>query len=110
MNFSEYQERALTNENLDADDFNRLMAVVLGVADEDGEVQSLFKKWIRDDGADPEKLPVGDIKKELGDVFWYIAVTAQNCGIDLQDIAQYNVDKLKSRNERGVLGGNGDNR
>ena len=51
-----------------------------------------------------------DIAKELGDVLWYVAVLADYLDLSLDDIATANLAKLASRQERGVLGGNGDNR
>lgn len=50
------------------------------------------------------------IKKELGDILWYMAATAQAFGFSIQDVAQTNMDKLNSRLERGVVKGSGDNR
>ena len=50
------------------------------------------------------------IKKELGDVLWYVAMVARELDLSLEDVAQANLDKLASRKERGVLSGNGDNR
>ncbi len=110
MDFNTYQDHARSTNKPHDDEFQKLIAIVLGLCDEAGEVQSIFKKWIRDDGADPEKLSKEDVAKELGDVLWYIAITAHELGIDLEDIARLNVEKLKSRSERGVLGGSGDNR
>ena len=51
-----------------------------------------------------------DLTKELGDVLWYLSAVANDLGIDLQSVAERNIKKLKSRQERGVLGGSGDNR
>jgi NTP pyrophosphatase (non-canonical NTP hydrolase) len=48
--------------------------------------------------------------KEIGDVLWYIAVFANDLGVPLDEIAKTNLSKLKSRKDRGVLGGDGDNR
>ena len=43
--------------------------------------------------------------KELGDVLWYLAQIASELGLDLDQIAQTNLDKLLSRQQRGVLSG-----
>lgn len=82
----------------------------LGLCGEAGEVADKVKKIIRDkDGVitDEEKL---EIAKEVGDVLWYVAVIAHDLGFTLQEVAQMNYDKLKSRQQRGMLGGSGDNR
>jgi NTP pyrophosphatase (non-canonical NTP hydrolase) len=79
---------------------------VLGLCGEAGEIAEKAKKWIRDGKPlDPE-----DIKKELGDVLWYIAYTAGLFGFNLSDVAGTNYAKLSSRKERNVLSGSGDDR
>jgi NTP pyrophosphatase (non-canonical NTP hydrolase) len=86
-----------------------LAYVGLGLG-EAGEVQGKIKKILRDDDGiitDEKRL---EIAKELGDLLWYVARTAEELGYELGGIAQKNVDKLQSRKERGVIGGSGDNR
>jgi NTP pyrophosphatase (non-canonical NTP hydrolase) len=82
----------------------------LGLAGESGEVADKLKKVIRDyDGVltDPVREAVA---KEVGDVLWYAAVLASEIDYSLEEICQINLDKLRSRKERGTLSGNGDNR
>jgi hypothetical protein len=43
-------------------------------------------------------------------VLWYVAVLADYLDLSLDDIATANLAKLASRQDRGVLGGSGDNR
>ena len=82
----------------------------LGLAGEAGEVADVVKKIMRDDGMKvlPEKRE--ELRKELGDVLWYVAQVATEFDLDLEDIAQTNLTKLFSRMERGVLGGSGNDR
>lgn len=51
-----------------------------------------------------------EIKKEVGDCCWQIAGLCRVMGWSLDDVMQANLDKLSSRQKRGVIDGNGDNR
>jgi NTP pyrophosphatase (non-canonical NTP hydrolase) len=82
----------------------------LGLAGEAGEVAEHAKKAIRDDGGEVGDERRGAMSKELGDVLWYVAQLASELGLDLNEIAQANLDKLLSRQRRGVLSGSGDER
>ena len=77
---------------------------------EAGGVQGKIKKIIRDNGGIITQEATEEIKKELGDVLWYIASMCDNLGITLKDVATGNIEKLRDRNKRGVLEGSGDNR
>lgn len=110
MTFDEYQQGAITTNLTKDDQLKELMQQVLGLGDESGEVLAIFKKWIRDKDADILQLDKGSVKKEMGDILWYIAVIAHDLDISLDDLARTNLEKLASRKERGVLGGSGDNR
>ena len=41
---------------------------------------------------------------------WYVAQLASELGLELEDIARENLEKLFSRQRRGVLSGSGDER
>ena len=104
LNFRDYQNEAkktaIYPENA------KLTYPLLGLSGEVGEVCEKVKKHIRDG----RELDKDDLTKELGDVLWYLSAVANDLGIDLQSVAERNIKKLKSRQERGVLGGSGDNR
>jgi len=82
----------------------------LGLAGEAGEVAEHAKKAIRDDGGSVSDERKSAMAKELGDVLWYVAQIATELGLDLDAIAEQNLAKLLSRQERGVLSGSGDDR
>jgi NTP pyrophosphatase (non-canonical NTP hydrolase) len=89
---------------------NNLIYPVLGICGESGEVAEKAKKIIRDGGGvltDPDR---EKIALEASDVCWYLAVLAYELDYTLEEIMQMNLDKLASRQERGVLAGSGDNR
>lgn len=110
MNFSEYQDNATKTALYPKVDGHGWMYPALGLANEAGEVTGKLKKVIRDNRGVIDDERRQDISKELGDVLWYIAQLATELEIDLGQVAQDNLAKLASRQERGVLGGNGDNR
>lgn len=69
----------------------------LGLAGEAGEVCDLLKKhWGHLHPLDHEKL-----KKELGDVLWYVAALAVQFGLTLDEVALANVAKLTARYPKG---------
>jgi len=86
----------------------KIVYPALGLAGEAGEVADKVKKIYRD-GRDDERFK-GEIAKEIGDVLWYCAALADDLGFTLQQIAEMNIYKLKSRMAQGKIQGDGDNR
>lgn len=82
----------------------------IGLANESGEVLGEIKKAIRDNKGVIGPETKEKVKKELGDVLWYIANLGHELGIEMSDVAQANIDKLRSRKERGKLQGSGGDR
>lgn len=108
MTLDEYQKQALTTViNHDKHVFFDRM---FGLVGEAGELADKVKKWIRDDGADWDKLDKKTMADELGDVLWYVATLAESLGYSLDEIGRANVSKLQDRKARNVLSGKGDNR
>jgi NTP pyrophosphatase (non-canonical NTP hydrolase) len=87
-----------------------LVYPALGLAGEAGEVAEHAKKAIRDDGGTISDERRAAMSKELGDVLWYVAQLASELGLELDNIADQNLEKLFSRQRRGVLSGDGDER
>ncbi len=82
----------------------------LGLCGEAGEVAEHAKKAIRDDDGHVSDERRAAMAAELGDVLWYVAQLASELELELEQIAQANLAKLRSRQQRGVLSGSGDNR
>ncbi len=110
MTFEEYQKAALATVISTDDPFKDMLHWVLGLNGEAGEVAEKLKKIIRDKNSVISEQDKKEMAKEIGDVLWYIAVFANDLGVPLDEIAKTNLSKLKSRKDRGVLGGDGDNR
>ena len=84
----------------------RLMENTLGLMGEAGEVAEKIKKMIRDGN----RFTPEDIVKELGDVVFYATALSNYYGYSFNAMLKMNVDKLDSREQRGVIKGEGDNR
>ena len=113
MNLNDYTKQAITTLSDDhgyGDISPQMMAVVLGLSDESGEVLGKFKKLLRDKKGELTEDDKKEIAKEIGDVLWYVASLTHLLGYTLDEVAQMNLDKLASRFERGKIGGSGDNR
>ena len=93
MTINEYQQEALRTQNVSLSYNDQLMNGVAGLNGEAGEAIDIVKKHLyQGHKLDPEHLA-----KELGDVAWYMAVTAAIIGYDLEDIMMINVRKLRKR-------------
>ena len=83
------------------------MYALFGLSGEVGELHSLIAKAIRDGRTYSYDQ---NIKKELGDVLWFVAAIAADHGLTLEDVALSNIQKLFDRKDRGTLQGSGDDR
>jgi len=109
MNINEYQAHAL-NTAIYPNRGNNFAYPAMGLAGEAGEVCDKLKKVIRDnDGVLTDEVREA-VAKELGDTAWYLAVLAHEIDYSLEDILRMNINKLQSRQQRGVLSGSGDSR
>ncbi len=106
ITFKEYQLKALETAIYK----HTLIYPALKIAGEAGEVAEKIGKSLRDnipwDSPEFKK----SIALELGDVLWYVAAICRDLEINMDTVAQMNLDKLSDRQRRGVLTGNGDTR
>ncbi len=109
MDFKTYQKKARETAQYPNLGSNNIYPT-LGLVGEAGEVAEKVKKVIRDkNGVFDNKSKLG-IKKELGDVLWYIANLCTEFGFSMDDVALQNISKLQARVAKGTISGSGDNR
>lgn len=109
MTFPEYQTASREFASY-PDPGNNFVYPTLGLAGEAGEVANKVQKVFRDDQGVMSDAARSKISVELGDVLWYLTNLATELKLDMEKIAQQNIAKLRSRQERGSIGGSGDNR
>ena len=117
MTFEEYQQAACKtamNPTLDH--------LTFGLLEEAGEIAGVLKRFHRGDedyietyNADnpelitvPSFLAYDKLESEIGDCLWYLAALCEFLDLDIEDVAKANIEKLKDRQERGVIRGSGD--
>ena len=83
--------------------------LMLGLANEVGEVLGKYKKYLRGD-----KVVQQDFEKalvdEMGDVLWYFVRICDMLDVTLYEVMTRNINKLSSRLKRGTIKGDGDDR
>lgn len=92
MTGNEYQELAARTINTDLYAEEWEMHALHGMVGEIGEIHSIYQKMYQGHAADDEH-----IKKELGDLLWFIAEYCFAKEWNLDDIMQMNINKLKER-------------
>ncbi len=111
MDFDEYQKQASQTATFNKDDADYIrMYLSMGLAGESGEVVEKVKHVIRDVNGVLTDEKREEIKKEIGDVLWYLSQLSRVLGISFQEAAELNITKILDRQKRGVLKSEGDNR
>lgn len=85
------------NDNLMICDVGGILNACLGLSGEVGEFNDMIKKWIFHE----KECDIKHLKKELGDIMWYIAMMCHSLNWDMDEIMQMNIDKLKARYPEG---------
>ena len=94
MELNEYQKLAAeTDVRTDSDAADNMLVPLLGLAGESGVLLSEYKKWRRD--GTTYRFFEDRITEELGDLLWYLSNVASKCGLNLGDIADYNLEKTR---------------
>ena len=93
--------------------------MVFGLIEEVGEIAGVFKRYHRHDdeywvdGEDARYVSpfaLERLKGELGDALWYLSMLADTLGLTLDEVAKYNLSKLKRRKAKDMIHGSGDDR
>ena len=109
MEFKNYQKKARETAQYPNLGTNYIYPT-LGLVGEAGEVAEKVKKVIRDKNGIFDAESKNAIKKELGDVLWYISNLCEEFNFALDDVALLNLEKLKLRAAKGKIKGSGDDR
>lgn len=102
MQSSDYIKDAIVTESTDFkamderfkdDGLKRLLHTGIGLSTEAGEFLDALKKHIFY-GKELDKV---NLKEEMGDLFWYLAIACDELDVDFETLMQTNIQKLKAR-------------
>lgn len=95
MNLAEYQEIALErlNPNITKSKKELMRYCCMGILEETGEVVSELRKPLYKGNFHEKPLNKEEIKSEIGDLIWYMALTCQNNGIDIETLNKRTIDE-----------------
>ena len=85
--------RELEGDNCE---IHRLLTAAVGISAEGGEFMEIVKKIIFQ-GKPYNEDNIFHMKRELGDIFWYLAQACMALDTDFDELMEMNIDKLKSR-------------
>ncbi len=97
MDLNTYQKLSQRTAAMHQDNDKALVIAALGLGGESGEILDHIKKYY----GHGHELDAEYLKKELGDILWYVAYMAEVLGLKLEDIAKGNIDKLTKRYPEG---------
>lgn len=92
MTISEYQKLAARTINENLTSKGKTDHALFGLPSEVGEVTGIFQKQLQGHPIDVEHL-----KKEIGDCMWMLAELCTANGIEMQEVCEINIAKLKAR-------------
>lgn len=103
MTGNNYQRKAMCTATLKCRD---MANAALGLAGKAGEVEAEMKKCLYQE----REWDSAKIIEKLGDVLWYVALTAECFGAPLDFVMEYNIDKLRKRYPDGFSSEASENR
>ena len=118
MNLNEYQEKAMATCMPSCENFSYMALNLVGeVGEFTGKIAKHIRKgevFIDDCKLYFKRCLPGEVYEvlmdEAGDILWQLSGLCKVMGWSLNDVAERNLEKLRSRAERGVIDGNGDKR
>lgn len=96
MTPNEYQELAMRTKPKNFVPYSLLINSAMGLSGEAGEFTDILKK-IEYQGHEYDYRAKEHLKKELGDILWYVALACDSLGTSMETVMEMNIDKLAAR-------------
>lgn len=86
-------------ERLKDDSINKLLHAGIGLSGEAGELVDTIKKHL----FYGKELDKENLKEELGDIMFFVAMACNSLGVTMEEVLSMNVKKLTIRYNQGVF-------
>ena len=100
--FAQLLSRMTELEVKDDVDVSRLLTAALGISAEAGEFTEIVKKIVFQ-GKPVNQENLFHLKRELGDIMWYVSQACIGLDISLEEVIQMNFEKLSARYPEGAF-------
>ena len=89
---------------LESEEFatERLLTAAVGMSAEAGEFTEIVKKIVFQ-GKPVNNENLFHLKRELGDIMWYVAQACMGLNVSIEEIVQMNFEKLSARYPEGTF-------
>jgi len=100
----QYSEFLSRLHNLEVEEFptERLLTAAVGMSAEAGEFTEIVKKIVFQ-GKPVNQENLFHLKRELGDIMWYVSQACLGLDISLEEVIQMNFEKLSARYPEGTF-------
>ena len=99
--FSEFADR-LNDLKIQGFPTERLLTAAVGMSAEAGEFTEIIKKIVFQ-GKPVNEENLFHLKRELGDIMWYVSQACIGLDISIEEVIQMNFDKLNARYPEGAF-------
>lgn len=102
MELEEYKKKAIQrlNKSIAFDEKENMYYACMGLIEETGEIVAELRKPLFKGNFHEKTLDIEEIKSELGDLMWYIALICKNTNIDMNQLQEHNEKESKNKREK----------
>ena len=102
IDFNALKDRLNHLQNVDSANVPQLMTAAFGISAEAGEFTEVVKKMFLQ-GKPYNEENVFHLKRELGDIMWYVAQACMALDTNIEEVLQMNFEKLSARYPEGTF-------
>lgn len=102
MELEEYKKKTIQrlNKSIAFDEKENMYYACMGLIEETGEIVAELRKPLFKGNFHEKTLDIEEIKSELGDLMWYIALICKNTNIDMNQLHEHEGKEIENKREK----------